>query len=691
MPSSRSPSLRRGEEEETVMGADHSDCFGLVQRPKLAVRLSVLAPLVFALVTIAILAGRISVASASQTECFSYGYACTPGYDATNAAGGWAWKYYGGSYAETPTGYHNCTLYAAWRLEQNGLGNPGVWGNAFEWINHTSHNNTPAVGAIAWWGSEVGGGFGHVAYVEQIRGSEVFVRADNYAKSGGYTDSGWILASSVDAFLHPHDLGGPPPPAVPSFLSPGALNRYSTSTDHWVTTGGTPAAGYGFESTLGFLSEDPGSGQRTLYSCVTGGDHFVSPDPGCEGRTVLGALGEIYTQPPSTGLQVAALYRCTVTADGDHFVSTDPACEGQHTEFLLGYVTTSQDRFNRYLVNGGHVDTARAVAAGATLEATLGFVAANSGAGMRALYSCTIGADQFTSPDPGCEGQHVIGLDGWVYTSPSSGWSQTSAIYRCTVTATGEHFVSADPACEGQHTEFLLGYIAQTHAALDRFVNPSTADHWITARAVPNGYQFEGRLGYMLQAAGAGRHALYSCMIGSDQFTSPDPGCEGQKVIGQDGWAYDSAPSGQQVTAIYRCTTHASGEHFVSTDPGCEGQHTEFLLGYIASTPAGANVPPPSPLEPNSGGTTGGGLSTNGSGGTLGAGVKHGHVVCVVPRLEHMTLADARRALRHAHCQLGKVRQPRHVHRHHVLRVTYQSARPETKHTANYHVNIHLR
>lgn len=172
----------------------------------------------FALATIAISLGGTSVASASQTECFSYEYACTPGYDATNTAGGWAWKYYGGSYALNANGYHNCTLYAAWRLEQNGLGNPGLWGNAVEWIDHTSHNSTPAVGAIAWWGSEVGGGFGHVAYVEQVRGSEVYVRADNYigAHSNGYTDAGWIPASSVDAFLHPHDLQtGPPPPPPP--------------------------------------------------------------------------------------------------------------------------------------------------------------------------------------------------------------------------------------------------------------------------------------------------------------------------------------------------------------------------------------------------------------------------------------------------------------------------------------------
>jgi surface antigen len=199
------------DEEETLMRPDESASLGLVLPRRCLSRIGALLATAATLAMIAPAVGGTSAAYGSQTECFSYGYSCTPGYDATNAAGGWAWKYYGGSYAETPTGYHNCTLYAAWRLEQNGLGNPGLWGNAFEWINHTSHNNTPAVGAIAWWGSEVGGGFGHVAYVEQIRGSEVFLRADNYAGGGGYTDSGWIPASSADAFLHPHDLQTGPP------------------------------------------------------------------------------------------------------------------------------------------------------------------------------------------------------------------------------------------------------------------------------------------------------------------------------------------------------------------------------------------------------------------------------------------------------------------------------------------------
>jgi hypothetical protein len=54
--------------------------------------------------------------------------------------------------------------------------------------------------------------------------------------------------------------------------------------DHWVTSGGTPAAEYGFEGTLGFGVLDPGPNEQTLYSCDASGDHFVSVDPGSAGR-----------------------------------------------------------------------------------------------------------------------------------------------------------------------------------------------------------------------------------------------------------------------------------------------------------------------------------------------------------------------------------------------------------------------
>jgi hypothetical protein len=117
-------------------------------------------------------------------------------------------------------------------------------------------------------------------------------------------------------------------------------------------------------------------------------------------------------------------------------------------------------------------------------------------------------------------------------------------------------------------------------------------------------------------------------VVGTDHFLSLDSGCEGQQVIGQDGWAYDSAPPSQQVTAIYRCTDNGSGDHFVSTDPNCEGQHAESLLGYIASTPAGATVPPPpavSGMSPNAGPVAGGtSVTLTGSGFTGATGVWFG-------------------------------------------------------------------
>ena len=160
-------------------------------------RLVVVAVIIMPLVGASV-SFSISPASASATDCLSYGYACTPGYDGSNASGTWAWKYYGGSYAMNANGYHNCTLYAAWRLAENGLADPGDWGNAAQWAGHLGGgNHTPAVGSIAWWGSEVGGGYGHVAYVDQVNGTQVHIMADNYvgANGNGYTDSGWIAAS----------------------------------------------------------------------------------------------------------------------------------------------------------------------------------------------------------------------------------------------------------------------------------------------------------------------------------------------------------------------------------------------------------------------------------------------------------------------------------------------------------------
>jgi len=190
--------------------------------PKVVRRLIASAALAISVISPVVLGS--SVASASQTDCLSYAYACTPGYTGGNAAGTWAWKYYGGSWAKTPNGYHNCTLYVAWRLQQSGMGDPGrSWGNAISWAGSIGGgNHTPTVGSVAWWGSSAGK-YGHVAYVEQVSGGNVFIRADNYSSTRGYTDAGWVPASSVGLFLHTHDA-----------------NRYIGHIVQWVNGGGKP-------------------------------------------------------------------------------------------------------------------------------------------------------------------------------------------------------------------------------------------------------------------------------------------------------------------------------------------------------------------------------------------------------------------------------------------------------------------
>jgi hypothetical protein len=65
-------------------------------------------------------------------------------------------------------------------------------------------------------------------------------------------------------------------------------------------------------------------------------------------------------------------------------------------------------------------------------------------------------------------------------------------------------------------------------------------------------------------------------------------------------------------------------------------------------------------------------------------------VVCTAPRLKHMTLAQAKRALHRAHCRVGKIRRPKRRRGHRALRVANQSVRPRTRHAAGYPIGVRL-
>lgn len=136
-------------------------------------------------------------------------YLCT-GYSGCNSSGysdsGYGavsnkmyWRMYPG---------HNCVNYVAYRMIQAGMPNQRPWtgnGNAANWGHAMSRitNQTPAVGAVAWWDAyHHVGSAGHVAYVEKVNSpTDITISEDSWGgtfhwqritKDSGFWPSGFI-------------------------------------------------------------------------------------------------------------------------------------------------------------------------------------------------------------------------------------------------------------------------------------------------------------------------------------------------------------------------------------------------------------------------------------------------------------------------------------------------------------------
>lgn len=117
---------------------------------------------------------------------------------------------------------------------------------------------------------------------------------------------------------------------------------------------------------------------------------------------------------------------------------------------------------------------------------------------------------------------------------------------------------------------------------LKSYFNPSTFYHKATTGYIDPGFNLEGTLGYLFMGPRVGAIPLYGCRsASSDFFMSPDGKCEGQFILGVNGWIFSTARPGTQ--ALYRCFT--GFDHFVSPDLACESWTTESLLGYARKTP----------------------------------------------------------------------------------------------------------
>jgi hypothetical protein len=98
----------------------------------------------------------------------------------------------------------------------------------------------------------------------------------------------------------------------------------------------------------------------------------------------------------------------------------------------------------------------------------------------------------------------------------------------------------------------------------------------------PHGrFQKEMILGQLYQnPSDAATTEWYACVKGdSDYFVSLDGACEGQRILGTQGFAYSKPVAGLNLVPLYRCDS-AQG-HFVSQDAKCEGQTIDGFLGYV--------------------------------------------------------------------------------------------------------------
>jgi hypothetical protein len=266
-------------------------------------------------------------------------------------------------------------------------------------------------------------------------------------------------------------------------------------------------------------------------------------------------------------------------------VTTDVgAAAGAEIAGRAAYPAPPTGQFGRFVNSQGDSYTARTDAptpAGYHYAASLGGDLPADATGIRMLYACLFKADGFTSADPNCEGQTILGQVGAVYATQPTGLA-TVSLYRCYTVK--DHFESLDAGCEGVEgasLEFRLGYTV-AYGRLTRYNNPVGWDHFASTHGAPPGYRKELSLGVVSLAAVPGGQELFSCKDGIDTFLSTDPVCEGGTRLATAGWVWTHPPDGLATRPLYRCSHNQ--EIFESLSDTCEGWPVERELGHVLTT-----------------------------------------------------------------------------------------------------------
>jgi hypothetical protein len=173
-------------------------------------------------------------------------------------------------------------------------------------------------------------------------------------------------------------------------------------------------------------------------------------------------------------------------------------------------------------------------------------------------------------------GNLVLGPNGTVelypsFSNPATAWDASP----------GKAYESAEPET------WDIGRVDWTpgHALISLSVYASKSGQVATTGWVdPRGsFAVQSTLGYLYESPQNGaRTAFYSCKAGTkDYFISTDPFCNGQHIIGLQGYGYSQPQSNLTLSPLYRCSTGSID--FASTKAGCNQAPDPTLLGYIVS------------------------------------------------------------------------------------------------------------
>lgn len=121
---------------------------------------------------------------------------------------------------------------------------------------------------------------------------------------------------------------------------------------------------------------------------------------------------------------------------------------------------------------------------------------------------------------------------------------------------------------------------SETILTLKRYINAET--YQVTSGwSDPVKFFMNKTLAHLYAAPQSGAdQPFYGCKQDElGYFVSLDSKCEGQRILGVNGYGWLQKPSGVQTVALYTCVSTQYGR-FVSTDAACEGNGTGKLLGY---------------------------------------------------------------------------------------------------------------